>query len=91
VTGVESFKGFYRAFRDALSDIYIDVQESITEGDLGVSRFVVTARHTGEGLGKPPKGRNLKITGMTMVRIKDGKIAESWNNIDFMSMYQQMD
>jgi predicted ester cyclase len=51
----------------------------------------VTARHTGEGLGKPPKGRNLKITGMTMVRIKDGKIAESWNNIDFMSMYQQMD
>jgi predicted ester cyclase len=61
------------------------------DGDKTVARCHVTARHTGEGLGKPPKGNALSFTGMTMARIQDGKIAEAWNNFDFLSMYQQMD
>jgi steroid delta-isomerase-like uncharacterized protein len=91
VTGVQSFKGFYHAFRRAMTGIHIDVQDTVTEGDLSVVRFVATGKHTGEGMGKPPKGRDLKFTGMAMLRIKDGKIAECWNNIDFVSMYQQME
>jgi predicted ester cyclase len=69
----------------------VDVQDTVTEGDLGVARFVVTGKHTGDGVGKPPKGKPVKFAGMTMVRLKDGKIVESWNNIDFMTMYQQME
>ena len=91
VRGMESFKVFYRQFRSALSDIHVEVEDVITEGDLTVARCVVTARHTGEGLGKPPKGNPVHFTGMTMARIKDGKIAEAWNNFDFVTMYQQMD
>jgi len=32
----------------------------------------------------------LKRTFMSIVRVQDGKIAEAWNNIDFMDMYQQL-
>ena len=53
------------------------VEDVVTEGDLTVARCVVTARHTGEGLGKAPKGNPIHFTGMTMARIKDGKIAEA--------------
>ncbi len=67
------------------------VEDVITEGDLTVARCTVTAKHTGEGLGKPPKGNPIEFTGMTMARIKDGKIAEAWNNFDFMTMFQQME
>jgi steroid delta-isomerase-like uncharacterized protein len=91
IIGVEPYRTFYRTFRSALSDVHVDVQEVIRERDLEVARFVVTARHTGEGLGKPPKGHNLKMTGMSIIRVKDGKIAEAWNNIDFATMFQQMD
>jgi steroid delta-isomerase-like uncharacterized protein len=91
ITGIESFRAYFRSFRSALSDIHLDVQDTICEGDLQVARFVLTARHTGEGLGKPPKGRSLKTTGMTIIREKDGKIVEGWNNVDFMTMFQQMD
>jgi len=28
---------------------------------------------------------------MTMARIKEDKIAEAWNNFDFMTMFQQME
>ena len=91
VDSVGAFKEFYQLFRAALSDIHVAVEDTVTEGDLAVARCVVTAKHTGEGLGKSPKGRPLRFTGITIVRVKDGKIVESWNNYDFMTMYQQMD
>ena len=91
IAGIESYRAFYRSFRGALSDVNVDVQDTISEGDLIAARFVVTARHTGDGLGKPAKGRNINFTGMTIVRVKDGKIAEGWNNIDFATMLQQIE
>jgi predicted ester cyclase len=91
VDGMEDFKAYHRQMRSALSDIHVVVEDVITEGDLTVARCVVTAKHTGEGLGKPPKGNPIQFTGMTMARIKDGKIAEAWNNFDFLTMYQQME
>ena len=90
VVGIEAFKAMYRAFRGALSDIHVDVQQLITEGDVSVARCVVTATHTGEGLGKTPTGNRVTFTGMSMVRERDGKIVESWNNFDFATMYQMM-
>ena len=90
VDGIESFRAFWKLFRGAFSDIHITIQDIVTEGDLSVARFVTTAKHTGEGLGKAPKGNPVKFSGMTMVRIKDGKIVESWNNIDFTTMSQQL-
>jgi predicted ester cyclase len=91
VRGMDSFKAYYRQMRAALSDIHVTVEDVVTEGDLTVARCTVTAKHTSEGLGKPPKGNPIQFTGMTMARIKDGKIAEAWNNFDFMTMCQQMD
>jgi steroid delta-isomerase-like uncharacterized protein len=91
VTGIQSFRSFWRNFRAAFSDLHIDVQDTVSEGGLCVARFVATARHTGEGFGKPPKGKPINVAGMTMVRVKDGRIAEAWNNIDFLTMLQQME
>jgi predicted ester cyclase len=91
VEGMDAFKSFYRQFRAALSDIHVTVEDTVTAGDLSVARCTVTAKHTGEGLGKPPKGNQLLFSGMTMVRVKEGKIVEAWNNFDFMTMFQQME
>ena len=88
---MDAFKAYYRQMRSALSDIHVTVEDVLTEGDLTVARCTVTAKHTGEGLGKVPKGNPIQFTGMTMARIKEGKIAEAWNNFDFMTMYQQME
>jgi predicted ester cyclase len=30
------------------------------------------------------------ITGIAIVRVRDGKIVEAWNNFDFMGMFQQL-
>jgi predicted ester cyclase len=91
VKGIEAFKTLHGTFRAALTNLRIKVEETVSEGDLTVARFVVTATHTGQGLGKPPKGRPVNFAGMVMIREKDGKIVEAWNNVDFMTMYQQME
>lgn len=90
VEGMAAFKSFYHAFRSAFPDIHVEVQDTVTEGDKTVARCLVTAKHTGEGLGKPPAGKPVEFTGMCLVRVKDGKIVESWNNFDFMAMHQQL-
>ncbi len=91
VVGAEAFKAMFRAFRGAFSEMHVEVEELIMQGDVSVARCVVTGMHTGDGLGKQPKGRPVRFTGMSMCRERDGKIVEAWNNFDFATMFQQME
>ncbi|HEY0050023.1 MAG TPA: ester cyclase [Pyrinomonadaceae bacterium] len=89
ICGVEAYKTLFRTFVSAYPDLKITVEDTVSEGDKIAARCRVTATHTGEGLGVAPTNQPLEFTGMTMVKIKDGKIAEAWNEFDFMKMYSQ--
>jgi predicted ester cyclase len=91
VDGIAAFKSFHRTFHSAFFNIHVKVEETVTEGDRTVARCIVTGLHTGDGLGKPSTGKPVTFHGMSMVRLKDGKIVESWNNFDFMTMYKQLE
>jgi predicted ester cyclase len=41
-------------------------------------------------MGLPPTGRRVEIAGITIDRIADGKIAESWTCFDTLGMMQQL-
>ncbi len=41
-------------------------------------------------MGVEPTGRKLTWTGISIDRISEGKIAESWANWDMMGMMQQL-
>ena len=90
VVGLENFKLFFRRFQAALSDIHVKVEDVVTEGDRTVARVKVTAKHTGESLGIPAKGNKVEFSGVSIARLKDGRIAEAWNHFDFPTMYKQM-
>lgn len=88
--GPEHFKAFHQNFRAALPDIEVIVEDTVAEGDKVAARCTVRATHQGEGLGVAATNKPVEITGMSIVRIKDGKIVEGWNNFDFMKLYQQI-
>jgi steroid delta-isomerase-like uncharacterized protein len=90
IHGPEEFKAFFQNFRSAFPDLKIVVEGAVSEGDLVAVRFRATGTHAGEGLGIPPTDQPVEFTGMCMVRVEDERIAEGWNNIDFMQMFQQM-
>jgi len=88
--GPEGFKPFFRTFRTAFPDIQVVVEDCISEGDQVAARCTVRAKHTGEGFKVAATGNPVEITGMSMVRVRDGQIVEGWNNFDFMRLFQQI-
>jgi steroid delta-isomerase-like uncharacterized protein len=90
VMGVDGFKEYFRTLQSALTDIRIEVQETITEGDKAAARVLVRAKHTGGSLSIPAKGNDVEFSGVVITRLKDGKITEAWNYFDFATMYKQM-
>lgn len=90
VDGSGAFKAFHQQLCSSFSDIHVDVTQTVSEEDLTAARCVVTAMHTGDGLGVPATGRKVTFTGMCMVRLQDGRAVEAWNNFDLSSMYRQL-
>jgi steroid delta-isomerase-like uncharacterized protein len=88
--GPAGFKKFHAKFREAFPDIVVTVEDTVSEGDKIAARCSVRAKHTGDSLGFAATNAPMEITGITIVRIEDGKIVEGWNNFDFMTMYKQL-
>jgi len=88
--GPDDFKPFHQTFRGAFPDIEVVVEEMIAEGDLVAARCSVRGKHAGDHLGIAASNAPVEFTGMTMVRIRDGRIVEGWNNYDFLKMNKQI-
>lgn len=88
--GPGGFLPFHGQFREAFPDIEVVVEEQIAEGDLVATRCSVRGKHAGDSLGFKATNAPVEFTGMTITRIRDGKIVEAWNNFDFMKMYRQL-
>jgi steroid delta-isomerase-like uncharacterized protein len=76
--GKEDFAALIRLWHTGFPDMSETVEELIAEGDRVVGRFTFRGTHTGEFMGIAPTGRQVSMTGIDIVRIRDGKIAEFW-------------
>jgi steroid delta-isomerase-like uncharacterized protein len=88
--GPEGFRPFFQKFRDSFPDISVSVEDTVAEGDKVAARCTVRATHAGDSLGVAATNKPIEFTGMTIVRLKDGKIVEAWNNFDFLNLFQQI-
>jgi steroid delta-isomerase-like uncharacterized protein len=88
--GPSGFKPFFRKFRGAFPEVEVVVEDTVSEGDKVAARCTVRGRHRGDTLGFKATDSPVEFEGICIVRISDGKIAEAWNNFDFMSMFQQL-
>ena len=80
--GPAGFKIFHRSFKEQFPTIDITVDHVVTEEDFETARCTVN--------GINAAGQSVHFTGMTQVRISNGKITEGWNYFDFKSMYEQL-
>ena len=82
--GRDDIKSFMTGFREAFPDLnFWGVADLIAEGDHVVGRWVGGGTHTGPAfddflIGALPaaSGRKMRFTGTTVIRVKDGRIAE---------------
>jgi predicted ester cyclase len=71
--GLEGLKDILRAFRTGFPDIVFAIEEQISEGDKVVSRFEWTGTHRGEFLGIPATGRPVRVWGVVIDRLVEGR------------------
>lgn len=90
VEGPPGFKPFFEKLRGAFPEFALTIEDTIAEADKVAARWTVQLTHRGDHLGIPATGRQATVTGMSIIRIKDGKIIEAWNNWDIFGLMQQI-
>ena len=90
VRGIEGLKQFVSMIRSALPNLHITLEDDVAEGEKVVSRWRAQGTHQGELMGIAPTGNEVRVTGITIHRIEDGKIVEEWENFDALGMMQQI-
>ena len=88
--GIDGYKQFVKYYMNAFPDAHFTIDDAFTSGDSEVTRWIVTGTHQGELAGIPPTGRRFSVTGISIARIANGKIIESWNNWDALGLMQQL-
>jgi len=83
VEGAPGFAMFYDNFKTQFHNINVEIDDVISQDDMEAARTTVHAIHT-------ESKKDVHFTGICMVKIENGKIAEAWNEFDFLSMYQQL-
>lgn len=88
--GLEGLKDVVRAMRTGFPDLVFSMEEQVSEGDKVASRFEWTGTHRGEFLGIPATGRTVRVWGMVIDRLVDGRIKDTRILMDIPSLMGQL-
>ena len=88
--GLEGLKDVIRAMRTGFPDIVFSVQEQIAEHDKVASRFEWTGTHEGEFLGIPATGRSVRVWGIVIDRLQEGRIKDTRIIMDTLGLMMQL-
>ena len=88
--GLEGLKDVLRGMRSAFPDIDFSIEEQVCEGDKVASRFEWTGAHRGEFMGVPPTGRRVRVWGVVIDRLVDGRIKDTRILMDTIGLMMQL-
>jgi steroid delta-isomerase-like uncharacterized protein len=86
----ERHRQFLTAFYAACPDLSHTVEDVVAEGDKVATRATDRGTQRGELMGIPPTGKPFTITGINIVRVAGGRIAEEWVVFDRLGLLQQL-
>jgi steroid delta-isomerase-like uncharacterized protein len=90
IHGPAEFVPFVERIRGAFPDINVVVEDAFGARDKVAARWSATMTHQGDHLGIAATGKPVRITGTTIVRLRNGQIIEAWDNWDQMALMQQI-
>ena len=88
--GPDGLKQAVEVYRGAFPDLKITIEEMFSDRDLVCTRWSSEGTNDGELMGMPPTGKHAKTTGLSIDKVQDGKIVESWTEWDNAGLMQQL-
>ncbi len=71
-------------------DKTVSFEDVISKGDKVISRYVIRGTHKGDRGEIPADGKKVEMEGIAIDRIANGKIVETWEVSDLLSLYKQL-
>jgi len=88
--GPESEKKRATLYRTAFPDLRVTIEDIIAEGETVMTRWSCRGTHKGDLSGVAPTGKQFTISGITVARLANGKMAEGYVNWDALGLMQQL-
>ncbi|MDT4913709.1 MAG: hypothetical protein QOC66_2837, partial [Pseudonocardiales bacterium] len=89
-SGLDGARQIYAINQQAFSDPWHTIEGQVAEDDVVVTWLTAGGRHTGELLGVPATGRDVTMHGVSIFKIRDGRIVSRWGVSDLLSMFVQL-
>jgi len=90
IVGIENVKAYYKNFLTGFSDIKFTMVSVFGQNDNIVKHWNFKGTHSGDFFGIPATGKVVDIDGVTLVKMKDGKIDQEQDFMDNMLFMQQL-
>lgn len=88
--GRDAVKQQAQGYRSAFPDLRITIDQQLAEGDSVCTRWTARGTHRGELFGIAATNREATTTGITIDKLRDGRIVESRTNWDALGLMQQL-
>jgi predicted SnoaL-like aldol condensation-catalyzing enzyme len=82
--GPKAFRSFHDNIRATFSDVHVEPGQLIADGDLVCLHWTAHLLHTATGA-------SLKTTGISMIRFREGRFEECWQNWDEIGLVRQIE
>jgi steroid delta-isomerase-like uncharacterized protein len=85
----DDYAGWVSSWHDRAPDMQIVLEELVAEGDRAAGRWTALWTDTGGIAGVPPSGKELRMSGLDIIRCAGGAIAERWWAEDVLGVLRQ--
>ena len=88
--GLQGAKSDQQDIAHAFADARFDIDEMFGSDDRVVVRWTLHATHTGPFAGLSPTQKKAGVRGISLYRLRDGKITETRNQADLLALFTQL-
>lgn len=88
--GIEGQTQAVEMFLNAFEGLTNSITVSLAEGDLVAIHSEWNGTHTGDFMGVPASGKKINWTSNAILKIRDGKISEAWDENDFLGLFMEI-
>ena len=88
--GLQGAKSDLQEIARGLADARFDIDEMFGPDDRVVVRWTLHAAHTGPFAGVSPTQKKIAVRGISLYRLRDGKITETRNLADLFALFTQL-
>jgi steroid delta-isomerase-like uncharacterized protein len=88
--GLEAYKKSQPAVLAGFPDGHWTIEDMVAEGDKVAWRFTFKGTQLGEFAGIPATGKEVRVSGLVISRIANGKVAEEWELYDAHGLFRDL-